>query len=200
MTQSNNRETQPSVQDVALIVGGGPGISSSCARLFAENGMRVGIAARNPDKPVLQNSGEDARRASIRVRCKRTSGRGAAVPECCSRPWGSHACRAQHRRPGSRHFRQGDYRSRSKHGARHTSQLSVQRVFGRSAGSSTDARKPTERQRHERNDHFHERKRSPQRLPVKRCLCNGMSCQIRTRTEHGKGTDAAGYPHSMCAD
>lgn len=54
MTQSNNRETQPSVQDVALIVGGGPGISSSCARLFAENGMRVGIAARNPDKPVLQ--------------------------------------------------------------------------------------------------------------------------------------------------
>lgn len=54
MTQSNKRDKQPSVQDVALIVGGGPGISSSCARLFAENGMRVGIAARNPDKPVLQ--------------------------------------------------------------------------------------------------------------------------------------------------
>lgn len=48
-------DTQPFVQDVALIVGGGPGISSSCARLFAENGMRVGIAARNPDKPVLQS-------------------------------------------------------------------------------------------------------------------------------------------------
>src|SRR5206468_6173071 len=55
MTQSEKRETPPSVQDVAIIVGGGPGISSSCARLFAENGMRVGIAARNPDKPVLQN-------------------------------------------------------------------------------------------------------------------------------------------------
>jgi NAD(P)-dependent dehydrogenase (short-subunit alcohol dehydrogenase family) len=41
-------------KDVALIVGGGPGISSSCARLFAESGMRVGIAARDPDKPVLQ--------------------------------------------------------------------------------------------------------------------------------------------------
>src|SRR3954468_23734845 len=39
---------------VALIVGGGPGISSSCARLFAENGMRVAVAARNPDKPVLE--------------------------------------------------------------------------------------------------------------------------------------------------
>jgi NAD(P)-dependent dehydrogenase (short-subunit alcohol dehydrogenase family) len=42
-------------KDVAVIVGGGPGISSSCARLFAESGMRVGIAARDPDKPVLQN-------------------------------------------------------------------------------------------------------------------------------------------------
>jgi NAD(P)-dependent dehydrogenase (short-subunit alcohol dehydrogenase family) len=43
------------VEDVALIVGGGPGISSSCARLFAKNGMRVGIATRDPDKSVLQN-------------------------------------------------------------------------------------------------------------------------------------------------
>lgn len=42
-------------KDVALIVGGGPGISASCARLFAKNGMRVGIAARIPDKPVLRN-------------------------------------------------------------------------------------------------------------------------------------------------
>lgn len=41
-------------QDVALIVGGGPGISSSCARLFANEGMRVAVAARQPDKPVLQ--------------------------------------------------------------------------------------------------------------------------------------------------
>jgi len=50
MTQSD----QSSLPDVALIVGGGPGISSSCARLFAQQGMRVGIAARNPDKAVLQ--------------------------------------------------------------------------------------------------------------------------------------------------
>lgn len=39
--------------EVALIVGGGPGISASCARLFAKNGMRVGVAARDPNKPVL---------------------------------------------------------------------------------------------------------------------------------------------------
>ena len=54
MTQLDSSDTQPSVQDVALIVGGGPGISSSCARLFADNGMRVAVAARSPDKPVLQ--------------------------------------------------------------------------------------------------------------------------------------------------
>ena len=54
MTQSDKHDTKPS-QDVALIVGGGPGISGSCARLFAENGMRVGIAARDPDKSVLEN-------------------------------------------------------------------------------------------------------------------------------------------------
>ena len=39
--------------ETALIVGGGPGISASCARLFCRNGMRVAIAARTPDKPVL---------------------------------------------------------------------------------------------------------------------------------------------------
>ena len=54
MIGSELADIRPSLQDVALIVGGGPGISASCARLFAENGMRVGIAARNTDKPVLQ--------------------------------------------------------------------------------------------------------------------------------------------------
>lgn len=39
---------------VALIVGGGPGISASCARLFAARGLRVAVAARDPDKPVMQ--------------------------------------------------------------------------------------------------------------------------------------------------
>ncbi len=40
-------------REVALIVGGGPGISASCARLFAYEGMAVAVAARSPDKPVL---------------------------------------------------------------------------------------------------------------------------------------------------
>jgi NAD(P)-dependent dehydrogenase (short-subunit alcohol dehydrogenase family) len=54
MTEAHQPDTQPAVQDVALIVGGGPGISASCSRLFAQHGIRVAIAARNPDKPVLQ--------------------------------------------------------------------------------------------------------------------------------------------------
>lgn len=39
---------------VAVIVGGGPGVSASCARRFADSGMKVAIAARNPAKPVLE--------------------------------------------------------------------------------------------------------------------------------------------------
>ena len=54
MSQSDQHGRTASVPEVALIVGGGPGISSSCARLFANSGMRVGIAARNPDKRVLE--------------------------------------------------------------------------------------------------------------------------------------------------
>jgi NAD(P)-dependent dehydrogenase (short-subunit alcohol dehydrogenase family) len=54
MAEAEPRPTKSSAQDIALIVGGGPGISSSCARLFASEGMRVAIAARSPDKPVLE--------------------------------------------------------------------------------------------------------------------------------------------------
>jgi len=39
--------------DLAIIIGGGPGISASCARLFHRDGMDVAVAARNPDKPAL---------------------------------------------------------------------------------------------------------------------------------------------------
>ena len=75
MTEPGKRDIQPSKEDVALIIGSGPGISSSCARLFAKYGMSVGIAARNPDKLVLQNL---EKTHGVR-RCKRASGRGAAV-------------------------------------------------------------------------------------------------------------------------
>ena len=51
MTSDTSASNPP---EVALIVGGGPGISASCARLFANNGMQVAVAARRPDKPVLE--------------------------------------------------------------------------------------------------------------------------------------------------
>lgn len=54
MTQAHGSDAQPGMAEAALIVGGGPGISSSCARLFAASGMRVAIAARDSDKPVLK--------------------------------------------------------------------------------------------------------------------------------------------------
>ena len=46
-------------QEVALIVGGGPGISASCARLFAQQGMRVAVAARDTGKPAMQALARD---------------------------------------------------------------------------------------------------------------------------------------------
>lgn len=48
------------MSETALIIGGGPGVSASCARLFAAEGMQVAIAARNPDKPVMQALAENA--------------------------------------------------------------------------------------------------------------------------------------------
>ena len=41
------------MSEIAVIVGGGPGVSASCARLFAKEGMKVAVAARTPDKPAL---------------------------------------------------------------------------------------------------------------------------------------------------
>lgn len=45
--------------EVALIVGGGPGISASCARLFSQEGMKVAVAARNIEKEVLKTLEQD---------------------------------------------------------------------------------------------------------------------------------------------
>ena len=54
------------MNEVALIVGGGPGVSASCARLFAAEGMKVVIAARNPDKAAMQKLSKE-----LGVLCKR---------------------------------------------------------------------------------------------------------------------------------
>lgn len=54
MASTDHQGPAAPAPEVALILGGGPGISASCARLFARSGMAVAVAARQPDKPVLQ--------------------------------------------------------------------------------------------------------------------------------------------------
>jgi len=50
--------------ETALIVGAGSGLSAALARLFAKEGMRVALAARQPDKlaPLLRETGAKAYR------------------------------------------------------------------------------------------------------------------------------------------
>ena len=178
MAQSK-RDTQTSVQDVALIVGGGPGISSSCARLFAEAGMRVAVAARNPEKAVLETL--EKAHGVRRYACD------ASEPAAVAQLFGSVVQdigtprlvvhNIDGRVPGI--FRKNVIEADPVHGARNTSKLGIQRVSDRSTGRSAHARKRTRRQWRERNDHLHERQRGAQRLPIEWRLCNGMSCQVR---------------------
>src|SRR5579871_1814778 len=65
MTESQERDAGP--PGVALIVGGGPGVSASCARLLARNRMAVAMAARDPEKPVLRSLEET--HGARRYRC-----------------------------------------------------------------------------------------------------------------------------------
>ena len=43
-----------SQKQLALIIGGGPGVSSACCKEFANAGFDVAVAARTPDKNVLK--------------------------------------------------------------------------------------------------------------------------------------------------
>jgi NAD(P)-dependent dehydrogenase (short-subunit alcohol dehydrogenase family) len=59
MSQTEEQASGGATAEVALIVGGGPGVSASCARLLASEGIKVAVAARNPDKPVLARLASD---------------------------------------------------------------------------------------------------------------------------------------------
>jgi NAD(P)-dependent dehydrogenase (short-subunit alcohol dehydrogenase family) len=195
MTQSGKPGTQPSIQDVALIVGGGPGISSSCARLFAKSGMRVSIAARNPDKPVLEDlekthgvrryacdASEPASVESLFQNVVRDLGAPTlVVHNIDGRVTGIFGKAITEADPGMvlETLRNSAF----------SAFLVGQRAAQLMRDNTTNA-----------NDHLHERERGAQRVPIERRLCNGMSCQVRTGPEHGKGTDAAGHPHCKCAD
>src|SRR6516165_6271924 len=199
MTQSK-RDAQPSEQDVALIVGGGPGISSSCARLFAKSGMRVGIAARNADKPVLLNL--EKMHGVRRYACDASEA--AAVEllfQNVVRDLGTPTL-VVHNIDGrvAGIFRTG-ITDADPGMALDTVRNSAFSAFlvGQQAARLMQENKH-QRQRREGNHHLHQRKRSSQRLPIERRLCDGVPGQVWTRTEHGEGTDAAGYARNKCPD
>ena len=200
MSQSDQRDAQPSEQDVALIVGGGPGISSSCARLFAKNGMRVGIAARNADKPVLLNL--EKMHGVRRYVCDASEA--AAVDllfQNVVRDLGTPTL-VVHNIDGrvAGIFRKG-ITDADPGMALDTVRNSAFSAFlvGQQAARLMQENKH-QRQRREGNHHLHQRKRSSQRLPIERRLCDGVPGQVWTRTEHGEGTDAAGYARNKCPD
>jgi NAD(P)-dependent dehydrogenase (short-subunit alcohol dehydrogenase family) len=91
--------------EVALIVGGGPGISASCARLFSREGMQVAVAARTPGKPVLKQLEREHGVRSYACNAREPEAVAElfrAVTEELGRP----RLGAQHRRTDEGHFSQ----------------------------------------------------------------------------------------------
>lgn len=74
--QDHREGNSPALADVALIVGGGPGISASCARLLAAQGFQVAIAARNASKPAMLELAQNPR-----IRCYSCDASNAAEVE-----------------------------------------------------------------------------------------------------------------------
>jgi NAD(P)-dependent dehydrogenase (short-subunit alcohol dehydrogenase family) len=200
MTKSEKPGTQPSIQDVALIVGGGPGISSSCARLFVKSGMRVGIAARNPDKPVLQDL--EKTHGVRRYACD------ASEPASVESLF-QNVVRDLGEPPIVVHNIDGR----------------VPGIFGKGI-TEADPGMVLETLRNSAFSSFLVGQRAVQLMRENKTNANGakgtiiftnasaalkgfpssgafaMACHAksRTRTEHGKGTDAARHPHCKCAD
>ena len=186
--------------EVALIVGGGPGISSSCARLFAKNGMHVAIAARTPDKPVLQ--GLEKTHGVRRYACDASEPAAAELLfQNVVRDLGAPTLVVHNidgRVPGI--FRKGIIEADPSM-AFETLRNSAFSAFlvGQQAARLMLENEPNA-YGDEGNDHLHECQRSAERLPVERRLCDGVSGQVGTRAEHGAGADAAGYPRRQRAD
>src|SRR5215510_132200 len=197
MTQSDKRDTQPS-QDVAVIVGGGPGISSSCARLFSESGIRVGIAARNPDKPVLENL--EKAHGVRRYACD--ASQPAAVGllfQNVLRELGPPTL-VVHNIDG----RMPEIFRKAITEADPGNALDTLRnaAFSAFLVGQQAARLMRENTPNASGTKgtiiFTNASAALKGFPLSGAF--GMPCQVGTRTEHGKGADAAGHPRSECAD
>ena len=196
MTQTDSS----SRQDVALIVGGGPGISASCARLFSAQGMRVGVAARNPDKAVLQtlekehgvrrykcDASEPAEVEGLFEDVVRDLGRPTLlVHNIDGRVVGIFRKGIAEADPGM---------------ALDTLRNSAFSAFLVAQQAARLMRvKHTQRPWHEGHDHLHQRERRAQRLSTERRFRDGVSGQGRACAEHRKRADAQGHPRRPSAD
>ena len=63
-------------QEIALIVGSGPGLSASLARLFKKEGMKVALAARDRK---ARRFGQGDRWSRLYLRCEQPKGCGKAI-------------------------------------------------------------------------------------------------------------------------
>ncbi len=169
--------------EIALIVGAGSGLSASLARLFAREGMAVGLAARNPDK--LAASMRRDRRACLRLRRHRPRRRSSAcsptvesdigVPDVvvynaaarASGPFVDLAAGAGPVRIGRRR---------------------VRRLPGCPAGRPADAAARTWR------GAVHRRIGERQGLPAIGAVRDGQVCAARAGPEHGARARPAGHP------
>ena len=187
-----------SVRDVALIVGGGPGISSSCATLFSAHGMRVGVAARKPDKPELQSLKTlgvhlyacDASDPSAVEHLFHDVTREMGVPRLVIH-------NIDGRSPGI--LRKAITEAEPSL-AFATIKNAAFSAFLVGQQAAPDARKRSQRRWRARRDHIHKCKCGAQRLSAEWSLRHGVSRKGGTGRKHGAGTDAEGHSRRQRSD
>jgi len=177
MTDANQRN------EVALIVGGGPGISASCARLFAGDAMRVAVAARNPDKSVLEKL--EQTHGIRRYACDASDPAAvAALFRHVTAELGTPRLVV--------HNIDGRVAGIFRKGITEADPGMVLDTLRNSAFSAL--------QRCKGHDHLHECERRAEGLCEERRVRDGLARQARARGKHGEGTDARRHPRRACTD
>ena len=169
-------------QEIALIVGAGPGLSASLARLFKKDGMKVTLAGRETRK--------------LDGLVKEIDGRAyacdASIPKDVEKLFDSvgkdigdpnRGC-LQRQRPGTR----SDHRAGSRRGAQNDHDYLLRRISRRAGGRETDD------QSRQGNDTVYRGFRERQGICEFPGLCHGQDGFDRAGPKHGAGAAAAEYP------
>ena len=185
--------------EVALIVGGGPGISASCAQLFSQQGVKVAVAARDPDKPVLKALAQD--HGVTLIACD------ASVPESVaamfnevSRTLGAprlvvHNIDGRPREVFRKSITEVEPAAVLTTLTNSTFSAFVVGQQAAKAMLSLEARGWSQR-----HDRVHQRQRGAEGFSAQWCVCRCVPRQGGPCTKHGPGTYAAGHPRGPCAD